>query len=141
MRVLFSSITTGAQNVRYPTNYSSLVLTNNEGEDELNSSEVHGHLAAIVENVHSAAPNSLNLLKADSEFAAPMNVPHMFWWALASPPDVLPLQFHCLIDVGSYLVIIHDQLVNDLKLHCCKLCEPLITKLVMQPDGPKILEF
>ena len=74
--------------VGYQANYSSAVLSNKEDEDELDSSEVRGHLAAIVEDVNNVAPDSLNLLKADSEFVAPLTVPHMFWRASASAPNV-----------------------------------------------------
>ena len=67
----------------------------------------------------------------------------MFWKALVSPPNAFPIQFNCLLDVGSHLVIIHEQLINDLNLHHWKLQEPepIITELAMQPDGPKILKF
>ena len=67
--------------VGYTANYSSAVLFNNEDEDELDSSEVCDQLAAVVEDIKNAAPNSSNLLKADSEFLAPIMVPHMFWRA------------------------------------------------------------
>lgn len=127
--------------VGYPTNYSSAVLTDDENEDELDSSEVYGHIVTIIEDVSTAAQSSLNLLKADLEFITPMTIPHMFWHASASQPDSLPLQFDCLLDVGSHLMVICDQLVNDINLCCHKLQEPIISKLGMQPDGPKILEF
>lgn len=127
--------------VGYPTNYSSAVLTDGENKDELDSSEVYVHIVTIIEDISTATLSSLNLLKADLEFIAPMTVPHMFWHASASQPDSLSLQFDCLLDVGSHLMIICDQLVNDINLCCHKLQEPIISKLVMQPDGPKILEF
>ena len=127
--------------VRYQVNYSLAVLSNKEDEDELDSSEVRGRLAAIVKDVNNIMPDSLNLLKADSEFVAPMMVPHMFWRASASLPNSLPMQFDCLLDIGSHLVIIHEQLVKDLNLHCCKLHEHFISKLAMQPDGLKFLKF
>ena len=95
----------------------------------------------VVEDVDNAAPDSLNLLKADLEFVAPMTVPHMFWCVSASPPDSLPIQFDCLLDIGSHLVIIHEQLVKDLNLHHHKLQEPIVSELAIQPDGPKVLEF
>ena len=127
--------------VGYQANYSSAVLSDKEDEDELDSSEVHGRLAAIVEDVNNVAPDSLNLLKADSEFVAPLMVPHMFWHASASAPNSLPIQFDCLLDIGLHLVIIREQLVKDLNLHHRKLHEPIVSELAMQPDGPKFLKF
>ena len=124
-----------------PVNYSSAVFSNNKDEDELDSSEVCSQLAVIIEDISNAAPDSLNLLKADSEFVAPMMVPHMFWHASASPPDSLPIQFDCLLDIGSHLVIIHEQLVKDMNLRCHKLQKPIISELAIQPNGPKVLEF
>ena len=94
--------------VGYQANYSSAVLSDKEDEDELDSSEVCGRLAAIVKDVNNVAPDSLNLLKADSEFVAPLTVPHMFWHASASAPNSLPIQFDCLLDIGSHLVIIRE---------------------------------
>ena len=73
--------------VRYPANYSSAVLSDKEDKDELVPSKVCGRLAAIVGDVNNVMPDSLNLLKADSEFVAPMTVPHMFWHASASVPN------------------------------------------------------
>ena len=127
--------------VGYQVNYSLAVLSDKEDEDELDSSEVHGQLAAIVKDVNNVMPDSLNLLKADSEFVAPMMVPHMSWRASASAHNSLPIQVNCLLDIDSHLVIIHEQLVKDLNLHCCKLHEPIISELAMQPDGPKFLKF
>lgn len=115
--------------------------SNNKDEDELDFSEVHGQLTVIVKDISNATLDSLNLLKADSEFVAPMMVPHIFWHTSTSPPDSLPVQFDCLLDIGSHLVIFHEQLVNDLNLCCHKLQKPIISKLAIQPDGPKVLEF
>ena len=117
--------------VGYPVNYLSTVLSDNEDENELNSSGVHGQLAVIIKDVSNAAPDSLNLLKADSEFVAPMTVPHMFWHTSASLPDSLPVQFDCLLDIGSHLVIIHEQLVKDLNLHRHKLQKPIVSELAI----------
>ena len=103
--------------VGYATNYALAILSDNEDKDELDSSEVHVKLAVVIENVNNAAPDSSHLLKAESEFVAPMTVPHMFWCTSTSPPDSLPIQFDCLLDIGSHLVIIHKQLVKDLNLH------------------------
>ena len=58
---------------------------------------------------------------ADSDSVAPLTIPHMFWHASASPPESLPLQFDCLLDIGSHLVIICEQLADKLKLHHHKL--------------------
>ena len=127
--------------VGYQVNYSSAVLSDKEDEDEDDSSKVRGQLAAIVKDVNNIAPDSLNLLKADLEFVAPMMVPHMFWCTSTSVPNSLPIQFDCLLDIGSHLVIIHEQLVKDLNLCHHKLHEPIISKLAMQPDGPKFLKF
>ena len=127
--------------VGYQVNYSLAVLSDKEDKDELDSSEVRGQLAAIVKDVNNVAPDSLNLLKADSEFVAPMTVPHMFWHASTSMPNSLPIQFDWLLDIGLHLVIIREQLVKDLNLHHCKLHEPIISELAMQPDGPKFLKF
>ena len=127
--------------VGYTANYSSAVLSINEDEDEIDSSEVRDQLAAVVEDINNAAPNSSNLLKSDSEFLAPITVSHMFWHASASPPNSLPVQFDCLLDIGSHLVIICEQLVKDLHLHRHKLQQPIISKLAIQPDGPKTLKF
>ena len=38
-------------------------------------------------------------------------------------------------------MIIHEQLVKDLNLRRCKLHEPIVSELAMQPDGPKFLKF
>ena len=127
--------------VGYQANYSLAVLSGKEDKDELNSSEVRGQLAAIVKDVNNVVPDSLNLLKADSEFVAPMTVPHMFWHASTSMPNSLPIQFDCLLDIGLLLVIIREQLVKDLNLRHHKLHEPIISELAMQPDGPKFLKF
>ena len=127
--------------VGYQANYSLAVLSDKEDKYELDSSKVRGRLAAIVEDVNNVTPDSLNLLKADSEFVAPLMVPHMFWRASASTPNSLPIQFDCLLDIGSHLVIIHEQLVKDLNLRHRKLHEPIISELAMQPNGPKFLKF
>ena len=103
--------------VGYSTNYSSMVLIDDDEEDQLDSSEVCGHVTAIIEGVNSAALDSINLLKAGSDLLAPLTIPHMFWQASVSPPNAFPIQFNCLLDIGSHLVIIHEQLINDLNLH------------------------
>ena len=127
--------------VGYQANYSLAVLSNKEDEDELDSSKVCGQLAAIVEDVNNIVPDFLNLLRADSEFVAPMMVPHMFWCASVSTPNSLPIQFDWLLDIGLHLVIICEQLVKDLNLRCHRLHEPIISELAMQPDGPEFLKF
>ena len=128
---------------RYVVNYSSAVLTDDKDMDELASSEgcKHTHAAAIVENIDVAAPNHACLLTVKTNPVAPITVPHMFWHASVSPPDLLPLQFDYLLDIGSHLVIIQDQLVDDLKLCCQKVQNAIISELVIQPDVPKVLEF
>ena len=126
--------------VQYPTNYSLVVLSDDGDKDKLDSSEVHGQLTVVIEDINNAAPDSLNLLKAVLQFVAPITVPHMFWCTSVSSPDLLPIQFDCLLDIGLHLVIIHEQLVKDLNFHHWKLQEPVISELAMQPDGPKVLE-
>ena len=128
---------------RYVVNYSSAVLTDDKDMDELASSEgcKHTHAAAIVENIDVAAPNHGCPLTVKTNPVAPITVPHMFWHALVLPPDSLPLQFDYLLDIGSHLVIIQDQLVDDLKLCCQKVQNAIISELVIQPDVPKVLEF
>ena len=127
--------------VGYTTNYSSAVVTDDEGEYELDSSQVCTCVAAIIENVGDAAPNTLHLPKSDGNAVAPLTVPHIFWCASTSWPDSLPSELDSLLDVGSHLVSICKQLVKDLGLHLQKLHDPIITELVMQPDGPKILKL
>ena len=127
--------------VGYTANYLLAILTDDDGEDKLDSSEVHTHVAAIIVNVDSTAPNIFNLPKVDCDHVAPLTVSHIFWCASVSPPNSLPSQFDCLLDIGSHLVIIYEQLANDLGLHHHKLENPIITDLVMQPDGPKVLKF
>lgn len=102
--------------IGYTANYSSAVLSGDDSEDELDSSQVCAHVTAIIENIDDTAPTVSNLPKADSDLVAPLTVPHLFWHASASLLDSLPLQFNCLLDIGSHLVIIHEQLVNDLGL-------------------------
>ena len=44
---------------------------------------------------------------------------------------------NALIDPGSHGVLIQEDLVNTLSLHCCTLHKPKIIKLAMESDGKK----
>lgn len=97
-----------------------------------NTSDVHTPVAAIIEpsyTTHIKIP-----LKVEDDSIAPLTVLHLFWWATTSTHASFPKTFDCLIDVGSHLVIIWENLVNELLLCCWKLKSPIETKLAMDND-------
>ena len=90
---------------------TSDVLSKDNEEDELNSN-VHACNVLIesIDNPVITPPKANNT-------CAPLTVPHLFWQVSCSPINDLPLTFDCLLNVGSHLVIICEDLVNQLKLH------------------------
>ena len=112
------------------------ILSNDEEEDEL-SSDVRVHTAAIIEGVDDAIPTPLKA----GESRAPLMVPHMFWRASCSPINNLPITFECLLDIGSHLVIIREDLVDELKLHRRKLRVPIFTETAMHNGQKNMIEL
>ena len=121
-------------NGKYP---SAVFASDDSDEDQLDSDDVCRAIAAFVEPLHEDTTVPPMPLKADLENSAPLTVPHLFWRASASAPDSFPITFDCLIDPGSHLVIIRENLVNELSLKRRKLQEPIIAELATQNDGPK----
>ena len=119
----------------YTANNISDVLSDEDEEDELDS-DAHT-CNTIIKNIDSTV---ITLPKAD-ECHAPMTVWHLFWCTYYSPLGDLPINFNCLLDVVSHLVIIHEDLVNKLKLHCKKLHTPIFTKTAMHNDQKNIIKF
>ena len=119
----------------YTTNNVSDVLLDKDEEDELNS-DVHT-CNAIIGSIDGAV---ITPPKVD-EHHAPMTVPHLFWCTSYSPVGDLPITFNCLLDVGSHLVIICEDLVNKFKLHCKRLRTPIFTKTAMHNDQKNVIEF
>ena len=68
---------------------------------------------------------------------SPIMIPHLFWRALASPPNALPIMFDCLLDNGSHLILIRDSLVTELQLCRRNLPLPIETELAMHADDKK----
>ena len=120
-------------NRKYP---SAVFVSDDADEDQLDSDVCHP-IAAFVERLDENTTVPPMSLKADLKHSAPLTVPHLFWCALALPPDSFPMTFDCLIDPGSHLVIIWENLVNELSLKCWKLQEPIIVELATQNNGPK----
>ena len=100
-------------NGKYP---SAVFASDDSDEDQLDSDDVCRAIAAFVEPLHEDTTVPPMPLKADLENSAPLTVPHLFWRASASAPDSFPITFDCLIDPGSHLVIIRENLVNELSL-------------------------
>ena len=120
-------------NRKYP---SAVFVSDDADEDQLDSDVCHP-IAAFVEPLDENTTVPPMSLKADLELSAPLTVPHLFWHASALPPNSFPMTFDCLIDPGSHLVIIRENLVNELSLKCWKLQEPIIAELATQNNGPK----
>ena len=98
-----------------PAGYTAIntsdILSEDDEEDELNSN-VHA-CNVLIESIDDPV---ITPPKANDTHA-PLTVPHLFWRVSCSPINDLPLTFDCLLDVGSHLVIICEDLVNQLKLH------------------------
>ena len=58
-------------------------------------------------------------------------VPHLFWRASYCPVGELPSTFDCLLDVGSHLVIIREDMVDKLKLRRRRLWKPIFIETAM----------
>jgi hypothetical protein len=96
-------------------------------------------VSAVIKHVETAVPVALNAIY---DAIAPLSVPHLFWQATVTTATLsndAHIQFNCLIDNGSHLVLIHDSLAEDLSLHCHKLPEPIKTEVAMQEGENKIV--
>ena len=111
----------------YPVANAADVLSRDE-DDELDSDVCTCN--ALIESIDDPVAT---LPKAD-ENQAPLTVPHLFWRASYLPTDDFPLTFDCLLNVGSHLVTIHENLVDELKLHCKQLQKTIFTETAMH-DG------
>ena len=93
----------------YPTANAIDVLSGDEN-DELDSDVRTCN--ALIESIDDPVTTPPKV----DENQVPLTVPHLFWRASYSPTGDFPLTFDCLLDVGSHLVIIRENLVNELKL-------------------------
>ena len=100
--------------VAYHGANETLVLQGSDSSDDEVSGLKPNSIGAFLESVEvvvDVPPGSETLKKI-----TPLVVPHLFWRALASPLDSLPVSFGCLLDNGSHLVLIHESLVTKLGL-------------------------
>ena len=122
-----------------PTSYTTInasdVLSEDDEEDELNSDVCACNV--LIESIDDPV---ITPPKANNT-CAPLTVPHLFWQASCSPINNLPLTFDCLLDVGSHLVIIREDLINQLKLCCKKLDKPVFTETTMHDGQKNVIEF
>ena len=112
--------------------HSANKMTVLEGSDssddkvsDLNLKSISTFLESV-EAVAEAPPKSETLKEI-----SPLIVPHLFWRALASPLDSLPILFDCLLDNGSHSVLICKSLVTKLGLRWKKLQTAIETDLTM----------
>ena len=119
----------------YTTNNVSDILLDEDEEDELNSDVCTCN--AIIESIDGTV---ITLPKVD-EHHTPMTVPHLFWCTSYFPVGDLPITFDCLLDVGSHLVIICEDLVNKLKLHHKRHHTPIFTETAMHNDQKNVIEL
>ena len=63
--------------------------------------------------------------------------PHLWWWCLTTGSDFLLQTLNALIDPGSHTVLIHEDLVDSLLLHCQTLHKPEIIELAMKSTKEK----
>jgi hypothetical protein len=90
--------------------------------------------------VAAAVPllSSTPALKAPADDLAPLTVLHIFWRCSVSGREhCLPMLIDALIDHGSHLVLISNELVNSLQLKRQKLHEPLSVEMAMAEGGKK----
>jgi len=90
-------------------------------------------VAAVIDSVDG--PPVENTITSVS---APLSVPHMFWRAAVATHCGL-VEFDCLIDNGSHLVLIRDSLVKELALTRRKLHKPFETELAMREGENKVV--
>ena len=100
--------------VIYHSANKMMVLEGSDSSDDkvsdLNLKSISTFLESV-EAVAEAPPKSETLKEI-----SPLIVPHLFWRALASPLDSLPILFDCLLDNGSHSVLICKSLVTKLGL-------------------------
>jgi predicted aspartyl protease len=69
------------------------------------------------------------------ECVAPLQTPHLRWECLVDGPAVSsPITVSTLIDHGSSLVLIGEELADKLGLRCCQLAKPLPISLALSKD-------
>jgi hypothetical protein len=98
--------------VDYLASNQSSILHGNSDPDSSMSTPFPPHtVAAIIDSI-----DALHLVDAPEGLSVPLSVPHLFWRASAASADTdsVPLDFDCLIDDGSHLVLICDSLMNQL---------------------------
>ena len=93
-----------------PTRYTAIntsdVLSKGDEEDKLDSDVCACNtLIESIDNPVITPPKANNT-------HAPLTVPHLFWQASCSPINNRLLTFDCLLNVGSHLVIIHEDIVD-----------------------------
>ena len=80
------------------------------------------------------------LPRADEPHAS-LTVLYLFWQVSCSTIDDFLLTFNCLLNIGSHLVIIHEDLVDKLKLCCKRLWKPIFTETAMHNGQKNIIEL
>src|SRR6202040_2625229 len=91
-----------------PTNYLALNASNTIGGNNDSDTLVSSHssypaVAAVIECIDNQAV--LATTAADNALVL-LSVPHLYWRASANVPNDVPLNFDCLLDNGSHLVLI-----------------------------------
>ncbi|KAG2346923.1 hypothetical protein BDR05DRAFT_1046205 [Suillus weaverae] len=97
-----------------------------------------------VETVAVVMPSAVlgNGTDLGKECVAPLQTPHLRWDCLVDRPAVSsPLTISALIDHGSSLVLIGKDLVNKLRLRCCRrlLRKPVPVSLALSKDKESFL--
>ena len=121
-----------------PTGYTTINASDvpeYDEEDKLNSDVRACNM--LIESIDNPV---ITLPKANNT-CVPLTVPHLFWRASCSPINDLPLTFNCLLNVGSHLVIIREDLINQLKLRCKKLDKPVFAETAMHNGRKNVIEF
>jgi hypothetical protein len=89
------------------------------------------------------APTVMNYVAAAVPLAqhddiAPISVPHLYWHCVVNgATDSFPLMLNALIDHGSHIVLISNDLVTKLSLKHCILVKPMPVELVMPNQNSK----
>src|SRR5882762_4244482 len=105
-----------------------------EGDsDSVSTSPPFDSVAAVIDSVD--APS---LRDPVTGVSSPFSVPHLFWRAAAASNSGL-VEFDCLVDNGSHLVLIRDTLVDELALKRRKLHIPFETELAMREGEKKVV--
>jgi hypothetical protein len=108
-----------------PANTSNVI---GSGEDSDSSVSPPPAVAAVPRSTSVSAPLALK------DDVAPLTVPHMFWrCSTGGAPDSFPHTFDALIDHGSHIVLINEDLVLKLCLKRQTLREPMPVEVAM-PD-------